>query len=532
MSQRASRLLSGSAGLALAMILVACAPGEADRPLLIVNLAVDQLRPDMLDHYDPLFTGGLRRLRDEGLHHPDGTHDHAYTGTAVGHAALGTGVHPTRNGIVGNTWWEEVSPGQWRSIYAVQDSLSPILGFPLSGGRSPSTLYRGGIADWVLAHSPESRVVSLSGKDRGAIPMAGTARGEVYWMHRGGGRFVTSSWYRDEYPEWVTRFNEERIPVLFGDSIWESSIPVEAGPFLRRPDASPWEGDGVHTTFPHRMWEEATGAGSEQGRHNRWREATPALDRATLELTKEAVRELELGQRGVVDYLAVALSATDYVGHEYGPWSHEQLDNLLHLDRGLGDFFDFLDAVVGRGAWVLGFSSDHGVLDIPETREALGFPAGERLDPEDEARAVARMREVAEEFDDPSERAVRVAEVLEEFPFIAAAMPLHLLEQGIPSDSFGDLYRNSLSRIRITGSYYRAEVIVRLQEGMLNPREGGTTHTTVYHYDRWVPISFMGSGVPAGVSRERAATVDVAPTLAALARIPFPGDLDGRVLIP
>jgi arylsulfatase A-like enzyme len=33
-----------------------------------------------------------------------------------------------------------------------------------------------------------------------------------------------------------------------------------------------------------------------------------------------------------------------------------------------------------------------------------------------------------------------------------------------------------------------------------------------------------------GVSAERAATVDVAPTLARLAGIPVPHDLDGRVL--
>jgi arylsulfatase A-like enzyme len=56
------------------------------------------------------------------------------------------------------------------------------------------------------------------------------------------------------------------------------------------------------------------------------------------------------------------------------------------------------------------------------------------------------------------------------------------------------------------------------------------THGSPYYYDRHVPLIFLGAGVPAGVVNERAATVDVAPTLASLARIPAPDDLDGRVL--
>ena len=42
------------------------------------------------------------------------------------------------------------------------------------------------------------------------------------------------------------------------------------------------------------------------------------------------------------DLLAVSFSATDYVGHFYGPESKEQHDQILRLDRVLGGLLDTL----------------------------------------------------------------------------------------------------------------------------------------------------------------------------------------------
>ena len=56
------------------------------------------------------------------------------------------------------------------------------------------------------------------------------------------------------------------------------------------------------------------------------------------------------------------------------------------------------------------------------------------------------------------------------------------------------------------------------------------SHGSPYYYDRHVPIIFMGGGLSSGISDERASTVDMAPTLAWLAGIEVPSDLDGRIL--
>jgi hypothetical protein len=56
-----------------------------------------------------------------------------------------------------------------------------------------------------------------------------------------------------------------------------------------------------------------------------------------------------------------------------------------------------------------------------------------------------------------------------------------------------------------------------------------TTHGTHHPYDQSVPVIVYGPGVKAGVYTATATPADVAPTLAALARVPFT-TADGRVL--
>jgi arylsulfatase A-like enzyme len=52
-------------------------------------------------------------------------------------------------------------------------------------------------------------------------------------------------------------------------------------------------------------------------------------------------------------------------------------------------------------------------------------------------------------------------------------------------------------------------------------------HGSPYEVDRQVPLLFMGPGVSHGMSDRRVRTVDVAPTLARLAGIPYPEGIDG-----
>ncbi len=500
--------------------------GQGERPELIVLIVVDQLPQYLFARYDTLFSGGFGRLLRDGRVYTRGSHDHSSTTTAPGHATIATGVYPRNHGIVANSW-REWTDDRWVSVENFQDSTESVLGRPGLPGFSPRKLDATGLADWLVAADRDARIVSISGKYRGAVPLAGRVDAHVYvFDDKYGPGFTTSTFYRPELPGWLRRFNEERLAVLLADSVWESTVP-ESARGASRPDTVVYEHGGVHVAFPHRFVEEAnSGDADDAAAFYTWWEETPMLDEAAVELAMDAVAALQLGQREATDLLALALSSTDRVGHAFGPFSREQLDNLLRLDRALGDLFAFLDRTVGTGNYVVALSSDHGVLPAPEYRQELGEEGG-RVAP-------AQVEEMVQAIDSVSaasetERNTRRAAVLEEFDLVADAMTREELLSSDPGDTLLTLYRRCYRRDRPTGFGDRG-VNVRLREGYMTGNNTAT-HGSPYAYDRRVPIVFMGAGVKAGRSDERVATVDIAPTLARLAGVPFPDTLDGRVLV-
>jgi predicted AlkP superfamily pyrophosphatase or phosphodiesterase len=518
-----SRSISAFALLALAGCAGAQARASAQaKPALLVLISVDQLRGDLLQRYDPYFVSGFRRLIDQGAYF-NATHHHAASETGPGHATLSTGVTPARSGITANDWSERVGE-EWVTVYNVQDTLSPILGYLGEQGRSPRNLLRTGMADWTRAADPSAKVVSIAGKDRSAILMAAKAPGQVYWYNTSLGRFVTSRHYRSEYPEWVERFNRDVIPTLL-DSTWVEESPVAARR-LAGADTAKYEADSVHTYFPHSF---ADDRAAFNGSFLAWAAATPYPDRATAGLAREAIAAEGLGKDDVTDYLAVGFSMTDAVGHRFGPTSREQLDNLIRLDRLLGDFFTYLDETVGRGRWVVALSADHGANTNPEWNVAQGRPghritAAERQQMTDAIAAAVRNTA-------PGQTRAAVAAALRRLPFIADVYTNEEIASGAPRDSFVTLFRNSYRPERPHSSFGRDYGLeIRAREGTYLGAVTGSGHGGPYFEDRYVPLIFLGGGIQPMKATTLAHTVDLAATMARIGRLPAPDDLDGKPL--
>lgn len=509
----------------VALFAMACArapepPAPAAPLSLIVWITVDQLRGDMLDHYRPMWTGGFRRLMNEGRFYANATHDHGRTVTAAGHASLSTGVHPSTHGIVGNAWYARSGEG-WVQVSNVGDSTVRTVGAGLPGV-SPRNLMSTGLADWIVEANPASLVASVSGKDRGAILPAAHVRGHVYWFEPAGG-FVTSTYYRDTLPAWVTRFNTTVVTRYMVDTVWTFTAPASSV-HLSSPDTGAHENDGTHTFFPHRL--AALTQNRDTNTLRAWMERTPLADAATLDFAEAMVTELGLGRDAAVDLLAVSVSQTDAVGHGFGPFSREQLDNLYRLDRRLGAFFAFLDRAVGRDRYVVALSSDHGVMTPPEDPRA---PSGSR-------RLTAAERQVWQQIvtqsvsADGASAPARIVAALKGQPAIADAWTTEEIMRRTPTDSFVVFMRRVMYPGRAGGTFSHEGVEAWLRPNILGNERTGTTHGSPYWYDRHVPIIFMGPGVRAERVTDRASTVDFAPTLASYVGVRFPGNLDGKVL--
>src|SRR5713226_9926624 len=76
------------------------------KPKLVVMLVVDQMRGDYVDKFLGQWTGGLKRLVDEGAWFWDAAYPYAATETCVGHSTISTGAFPSTHGMVANAWWD------------------------------------------------------------------------------------------------------------------------------------------------------------------------------------------------------------------------------------------------------------------------------------------------------------------------------------------------------------------------------------------------------------------------------------------
>jgi arylsulfatase A-like enzyme len=527
---------------------VACGRSpDAGAPRLVVLIGIDQLRADYLERYDEVFQGGFRRLRDQGWRVDRAWVDHAPTLSWPGHTTLATGAHPKTHGINANDWIELMENGGVRRVLPLLDPDQAVLGYPEQAAFSPRNIRVTGLADWFRAAHPEARAVALSTGPALAVAYGGLARGpraesHVYWLSAGLGRFITSTYYRDEYPSWVQRFNDEQLPRFKEQRIWSNAVP-EAQRHLARVDAKPYEGDGVHTTFPHRFDDEV----GDSARFNRWfYNYSPGQNEALFALAREAVRALALGQDDIADLLAIAVKSVDRVGHDYGPHSMEQLDNLVRIDRELGAFLEFLDGSVGRGRYVVAVSADHGAPNIVEYELEEGRVA-RRIGDEEVERLLARLAGVADGYAGPeAELPALVARELEQEDFVARAMTAEELAGSEPADEILQAYRNSyVPGHTTTYPLWTREMISTGRVDHRHPAMFGviveyvenyglwsarSTHGSAYRYDREVPLLLLGAGIEAGVSSLPARTVDVAPTLAYLAGVSFPESVDGQVL--
>jgi len=481
----------------------------------------------MLDRYAQLFTGGFKRILEEGLNYTNALHAHAQTETSPGHATISTGVYPTRAGIPSNAW-REGGGSDPTQVYNVVDPSEVLVGLPELPGSSPGVLRRTGLADWVKEADDDAKVVSVSAKDRAAVLMAGKSKGEVYWFESRVGKFVTSTFYRSNNPGWLQEYNEEGLKEFEKDSVWTSTVPPDAAG-LSAPDTAGFEGNSVQTYFPHRFDAEVRDPGP--GDFFFWFEGTPMLDRATMEVALRAMDEEGLGQEaGRTDFLSISFSQTDRIGHAYGPLSREQMDNLLRLDRVLEDLFAALDREVGRGNYVLGFTSDHGTMTNPERipEGGLRLTEAHRDELGEALGAAARQAGLRPDLS----TADAMLEAMKLLDFVGPAYTHDQLSGRVGSDSLAVLYQHSYTPGRYGGLLSTYGIELWWEENILAwGMPVGTTHGSPYHYDRWVPMALLGPGIAPGKVEGSVRPMDLAPTLAALAGIPFPDDLDGKPLL-
>jgi len=562
-------------GLAVILLLSSVVPAQRrtqstvqKRPKLVLLIVVDQFRYDYLERFGDLFgPDGFRRLMRDGASWTQSNYDHMPTYTAPGHGTMMTGAYPAESGIIGNEWLDRASG---KRITSVSDESVKLLGgLPGDPAASPSRLMASTVGDELrLVTNDRAKVIGISVKDRSAILPAGRHANAAYWFNWTSGTMVSSTYYFNQLPAWVTTFNAAKPADKYFGAKWERLLPESE--YIKRagPDNPSWENVPSSwndtNSFPHTI---TGGATSPNRNFYTALDYSPYTNDILVSFAQQAIVNEQLGQDDDTDVLTVSFSANDYVGHRFGPYSQEVMDVTLRTDRNIATLLDFVNARVGLANTLIALTADHGVSPIPEHAAAMGLGGG-RVPFADvmgkiQAAISARYNPQKKSPDPTADYLLRFAEAntwrewfinnniyfnydalrrdgvnIEEFsnvvvaaaltvPGIARAFSRLQLLRGATSIT------DPIERRALHGFYpARSGDVVMVAEPFKYIAETiNATHGSPYSYDTNVPTIIMGAGVNPGRYLEPAAPNDIAPTLSALLRITAPSNSTGRVLI-
>jgi predicted AlkP superfamily pyrophosphatase or phosphodiesterase len=534
------------------------------RTRLVLLIVVDQFRYDYLERFNDLFApNGIKHLLRDGASWTETNYDHMPTYTAPGHATLMTGAWPAETGIVANDWPDRDTG---KSVSSVSDTTATLFGGEESEvASSPRRLMVSTLGDEMrLKTNDRSKVIGISVKDRSAILPAGRHANAAYWFSQRTGRMVSSNYYFNNLPSWVTSFNDARPADKFYGARWERLLPESE--YLKRAgaDAPAWENIGTvpgdTNTFPHTI---TGGAASPNSNFYGALDYTPFSNDLLLAFAEQAITNEKLGADDDVDILTVSFSANDYVGHRYGPYSQEVMDITLRVDRSIAALLDFVQKQVGLQNTLVVFTADHGVAPIPEHANALGLPGG-RVRSDDVLRAMklgisARYNRKNEQPDPTADYLQKFGEREGFFNDNLYFNPVALKRDGINNEEIERVACNAAMTVPgISRCFTRTQlehgaisfgdpVARRVSHGFYPRRSGDVvvvhepfkylgdtipaTHGSPYSYDTHVPLLMMGSGVAPGRYMQAATPADIAPTLASILGIQAPSNTVGRVLI-
>lgn len=311
---------------------IGASAGASEPPKLVLQITVDALRGDLPGRFDNVLgDDGFRYLMENGVHYTNAHYQHANTETIVGHASLATGAVPAVHGMIGNVWFDRELG---RLVYNIEDpdyhlltagagvddktEIDPTQKAAKVDGRSPNNILASTLSDEMAVHfAGQSKNFGVSVKDRGAVSMAGHA-GKAFWFSKASGELVTSSYYYDQYPEWVNEWNARALASSYAGESWTLMHPSSKYLFGDADDRD-YETDlaGFGRVFPHSYGD------ADDKYFTTKLTLSPAGDELTLDFAKTLLDKEQLGQDDVPDYLAISFSSNDYVGHMFGASSLE-----------------------------------------------------------------------------------------------------------------------------------------------------------------------------------------------------------------
>lgn len=508
------------------------------KPKVLIGIVVDQMRPDYLQRFYHHFgETGFKRLLKGGTLFENCFINFLPSYTACGHAAIYTGSVPALHGIIGNNWYDRIKNA---NMYCVSDdAVHAVGGMEKYGQMSPRNLKSTTIADELrLSNNFQSRTFSFSLKDRGAILPGGHSANAAYWMDDSIANFMSSTFYLKSLPRWVQNFNAQQYARNYLKKAWDIKGKEEDYLYTRFEDTAYTSGfAGKNPAYlPYQFDKE----------NNAIIKKTPYGNDILIDFVKKAIENENIGKGNFTDFINISFSATDYIGHQFGPHAMELEDCYARLDESLGAFLDFLNVQYGQGNYLLFLTADHGVLENPQYLKEHKIPAGYVFDTalKDNLNSYLfskfQINNVVNSINnnqvylnantmkaDVKENVLNgIKEYLNNRDEIYIALkPNEIMTTALPH-FLTEMLKNTFNTKR------SGEILFLMEASYLDAYSlKGTSHGSWGNYDCRIPLLFYGWNIAANQKhKEQVFITDIAPTLCNLLKIAPPNASVGRVL--
>lgn len=518
---------------------------QVNSPKLVVGIVVDQMCYEYLyRYYDRYGKNGFKKLMSDGTNCRNTNYNYIPTYTGPGHASIYTGTTPSNHGIVANEWFDRETD---TVINCVEDKRVSTVGSETEYGYfSPSNLKANTITDQLKLTYPNSKVISMSIKNRGAILPGGHLSDGSYWYDASAGKFITSTYFKDALPGWVEMFNAQHPVEGYLKTNWNTLYPINTYSAI---DDSPYEHllpGKDKPTFPYNFNEMLKTEGAEAADLFVY---TPYANTFLADFAIESIKNEGLGNDGQTDMLCISFSTPDIIGHAFGPYSVEIEDTYLRLDFEIEKLLNALNEQVGKNQYVLFLTADHAVVPVPQFLADHNLPGGYFFVDTN----MVQLRELVttkygvdlikeqenlniylnhERIDSLNIQVDEVAEFVKQY-----FLKLPEVKRAYTATELMNSASNDIWISMTSNGYHKEEsgdVIFTLEPGYLPKTKDtdiarkGTSHGSAYSYDTHVPLLWYGKEIPMQEVHRSVNITDITATLAALLYLQKPNATTGQ----
>ena len=507
-----------------------------DKPKLIVQVVIGQLRSDYLLRFrDNLGDEGFKTLMTEGAFCQNARYSHLLTQTAPGLATIATGAAPARHGVPADRWYDRTQNDMQEACADAR--VTPVESSNDKLKKSPKHLLASTFSDELKLLEKKSTVVGISMLPEEAILLAGHNSNAAYWYDDLSGKFVSSSYYMQELPQWVQEFNQKKFTDIYVNRSWEALLPAA--------QYAAYSGSKAPESAAPLILKAAERPGKSGKPDYAKLYETPYGDNLVKDFAISAVVSENLGQNNATDMITIYFGAMRGIGNRYGALSVELEDAFYRTDQNLKHLISFLTTHVGKENLLLVLTSDHGVNLSQQQLEDAGMPHGVF----DHNKALVLLRSYMnivygqgdwiKSFSQKqiflnhtliedsnlrlSEVQERVAGFVLQFSGVANAATAHVLSGAAFADGVMQHMQNSFFQKR------SGDIIINLEPGWTETSTQSDANSA-YSYDTHVPLAFYGWRVRRKAIAAHVDMTDLAPTLATLVGIALPNAASGKVI--